>query len=129
MHCAALAGNPRGDPVDRPCAVYLPEGYESGARRYPVVVLLHAFMGSVPGWFNTSPFSPGIVDRLDALFASGAPPFLTVFPDGLTGLGGSQWIDSPGNRRMSCHEPYPPELRPATARAPGDLSVEYVRST
>lgn len=97
VHCGALAGNPRGDPVDRPCAVYLPEGYVAGAARYPVVVLLHAFMGSVPGWFNTTPFNPGILDRLDALFAAGAPPFLTVFPDGLTGLGGSQWIDSPGN--------------------------------
>jgi len=97
LHCAALAGNPRGDPVERPCAVYLPEGYQAGAARYPVVVLLHAFMGSVQGWFNTSPFAPGILDRIDALFASGAPPFLTVFPDGLTGLGGSQWIDSPGN--------------------------------
>ena len=97
MHCSALAGNPRGDPVDRPCAVYLPEAYVAGAARYPVVVLLHAFTGSVPGWFNTTPFVPGILDRLDALFAAGAPPFLAVFPDGLTGLGGSQWIDSPGN--------------------------------
>lgn len=97
LHCAALTGNPRGDPVDRPCAVYLPEGYVAGARRYPVVVLLHAFMGSVPGWFNSAPFAPGILDRLDGLFAAGAPPFLTVFPDGMTALGGSQWIDSPGN--------------------------------
>ena len=97
LHCAALTGNPRGDPVDRPCAVYLPEGYVAGARRYPVVVLLHAFMGSVPGWFNAAPFTPSILDRLDALFAAGSPPFLAVFPDGLTALGGSQWIDSPGN--------------------------------
>jgi pimeloyl-ACP methyl ester carboxylesterase len=77
--------------------VYLPEGYQEGGPGYPVVVLLHAFMGSGPGWFNIAPFAPSILDRLDALFAGGAPPFLTVFPDGLTGLGGSQWIDSPGN--------------------------------
>jgi hypothetical protein len=97
IHCTALAGNPRGDPVDRPCAVYLPEGYDSRGKRYPVVLLLHAFMGSVPGWFNSLPFTPSILDRLDSLFAAGAPPFLTVFPDGFTALGGSQWIDSPGN--------------------------------
>jgi len=97
VHCAALVGNPRGDPVDRPCAVYLPQGYDAGTDRYPVVFLLHAFMGSGPGWFNVAPFSPGILDRVDSVVASGAPPFLTVFPDGLTALGGSQWMDSPGN--------------------------------
>ncbi len=97
VHCAALVGNPRGDPVDRPCAVYLPEGYQDAGPGYPVVMLLHGYMGSGPGWFNVAPFSPSILDRLDALFAGGAPPFLTVFPDGLTALGGSQWIDSPGN--------------------------------
>jgi hypothetical protein len=97
VHCAALVANPRGDPVERPCAVYLPEGYDAGAARYPVVFLLHAFMGSGPGWFNTAPFSTGILDRIDAVLASGVPPFLTVFPDGMTALGGSQWMDSPGN--------------------------------
>jgi putative esterase len=97
VHCAALVANPRGDPDERPCAVYLPEGYDAGAGRYPVVFLLHAFMGSGPGWFNAAPFSPGILDRIDAVLASGVPPFLTVFPDGLTALGGSQWMDSPGN--------------------------------
>jgi S-formylglutathione hydrolase FrmB len=97
VHCAALAENPRGDPVDRPCAVYLPEGYDATEARFPVVVLLHAFLGSGPGWFNVAPFAPSILDRLDALFADAVPPFLTVFPDGWTSLGGSQWIDSPGN--------------------------------
>ena len=97
VHCAALVANPRGDPSDRPCAVYLPEGYDAGTSRYPVVLLLHSFMGSGPGWFNAAPFSPGILDRIDAVLAGGAPPFLTVFPDGLTALGGSQWMDSPGN--------------------------------
>ena len=97
LRCAALAGNPRGDPAERPCPVYLPEGYAPGGPRYPVVVLLHAFMGSALGWFNAAPFGPGILDRIDALFASGVPPFITVFPDGFTSLGGSQWIDSPGN--------------------------------
>jgi enterochelin esterase-like enzyme len=60
-------------------------------------MLLHAFMGSALGWFNAAPFTPGILDRIDAVFASGVPPFITVFPDGFTSLGGSQWIDSPGN--------------------------------
>jgi S-formylglutathione hydrolase FrmB len=97
LHCRALEGNPRGDPVDRSCPVYLPEGYDGSSARYPVVVLLHAFLGTALGWFNSTPFSPGILERLDRLFADGVPPFLTVFPDGWTALGCSQWIDSPGN--------------------------------
>jgi enterochelin esterase-like enzyme len=77
--------------------LYLPEGYDGSSARYPVVVLLHAFLGSALGWFNSTPFSPGILERLDRLFAEGVPPFLTVFPDGWTALGCSQWIDSLGN--------------------------------
>ena len=73
-----------------------PGGLRPGGARYPVVYFLHAFMGSALGWFNAAPFTPGILDRLDALFASGVPPVLSVFPDGWTSLGGSQWVDSPG---------------------------------
>ena len=99
-----------------------PEGYVAGARRYPVVVLLHAFMGSVLGWFNAAPFTPSILDRLDALFAAGAPPFLAVFPDGLTALGGSQWIDSPGNGA------YGTDDRPGRARPRGPHATRRSRS-
>jgi hypothetical protein len=57
IHCAALAGNARGDPVDRPCAVYLPQGYDAGSVDTGQVLLLHAFMGSAPGWLNVAPFA------------------------------------------------------------------------
>jgi S-formylglutathione hydrolase FrmB len=95
VRCAALLGNALGDPVERPCVVYLPPGYATSAERYPVVVFLHAFLGSAAGWLNVSPFSPTVPERLDALISeAGLPPCIGVFPDGWTALGGSQWANS-----------------------------------
>ncbi len=99
LTCPALAGNPLGDPVERSCAVYLPPGYATSTVRYPVVVFLHAFLGSAAGWLNVSPFSPSVPERLDALLDGGLPPCIAVFPDGWCALGGSQWANSPATGR------------------------------
>jgi len=90
----ALAGNPLGDPSRRPLLLYLPPGYERGAR-FPAVYFLHGFSGSARGWVNVTPFQPSVPERLDLLVAAGSlPPFLGVFVDGFTALGGSQWVNS-----------------------------------
>src|SRR5512143_1314140 len=92
----ALQGNPLGDPARRPLLVYLPPGYDRGGDRYPAAYFLHGFTGSAAAWTNVQPFAPTVPERLDALIASGAvPPAIGVFPDGWTGLGGTQWIDAP----------------------------------
>jgi S-formylglutathione hydrolase FrmB len=91
----ALAGNPLGDPSRRPLLAWLPPGRADG-RGLPAITFLHAFTGSARGWLNVSAFTPTVPERLDALVASGeAPPFVAVFPDGFTALGGSQWTNSP----------------------------------
>jgi S-formylglutathione hydrolase FrmB len=98
--CPALQGNARGDPVERPCVVYLPPGYAASTERYPVVLFLHAFLGSALGWLNVSPFSPTVPERLDQLISeAGLPACIAVFPDGWTALGGSQWANSVANGR------------------------------
>jgi S-formylglutathione hydrolase FrmB len=100
LRCPALEGNALGDPIERACAVYVPPGYASSKERYPVVVFLHAFLGSAAGWLNVSPFSPSVPERLDALVAdAGLPPCIAVFPDGWTALGGSQWANSAATGR------------------------------
>ena len=92
----SLRGNPLGDPPRRPLLVYLPPGYDGASDRYPVACFLHGFTGSAAGWTNVQAFAPTVPERLDALVASGAvPPAIGVFPDGWTGLGGTQWIDAP----------------------------------
>src|SRR5512142_1964705 len=98
----ALAGNALGDPARRPLLVYLPPGH--GARPLPAVYFLHGFGGSGRGWLNVSVFSPTVPERIDARIAAGElPPFVAVFPDGATGLGGTQWIDAPAVGRYQTY--------------------------
>jgi S-formylglutathione hydrolase FrmB len=96
----ALAGNPLGDDARRPCWVYVPPGYDAdpeAGRRYPAVYELQGFTGQIEGWRNRSPFRPGFVELVDALFAEDrCPPCLVVFVDAWTAVGGSQFLDSPG---------------------------------
>jgi S-formylglutathione hydrolase FrmB len=89
----ALAGNPLGDPARRLVLAWIPPG---GARDLPAVYLLHGFAGSARGWTNVSAFAPTVPERIDALVAAGElPPFVAVFPDGMTALGGTQWTNAP----------------------------------
>jgi hypothetical protein len=96
-----LAGNPLGDPADRPLEVYLPPGYDDDPeRRYPSVYVIQGYFGAVPMWHNRSPFRPTFPEAADALFASGgAPPCIVVLVDAWTAYGGSQFVDSPGTGR------------------------------
>jgi pimeloyl-ACP methyl ester carboxylesterase len=97
-----LAGNPLGDPSRRTLLVYLPPG--SDGKGLPTVTFLHGFTGSARGWLNVSLFQPTVPERIDAQVASGAlPPFVAVFPDGATRLGGTQWIDAPAVGRYQTY--------------------------
>jgi pimeloyl-ACP methyl ester carboxylesterase len=97
----ALAGNPLGDPARRPLLVWVPPG---GGAGLPAVYFLHGFSGSARGWTNVSAFQPTVPERIDALVASGAlPPFVAVFPDGFTALGGTQWMDAPAVGRYQTY--------------------------
>jgi S-formylglutathione hydrolase FrmB len=95
LDAPALRGNPLGDPSRRPLLALLPPGRADG-RGLPAVYFLHGFTGSARGWLNVSAFSPTVPERIDALAAAGElPPFVAVFVDGFTALGGSQWTNSP----------------------------------
>jgi S-formylglutathione hydrolase FrmB len=93
-----LAGNPLGDPADRPLLVYLPPGYDADpGRRYPTLYVLQGYTGFVTTWWNRQAFRPSYPERVDALFAAGeTPPCIVVFVDAWTAYGGSQFVDSPG---------------------------------
>src|ERR671929_2183544 len=102
---ALLAGNPLGDPAERPVEVYVPPGYDDDPeRRYPSVYVIQGYTGTVPMWHNRSPFRPTFPEAADALFAGGgAPPCVVVFVDAWTSYGGSQFVDSPGTGRYHSH--------------------------
>ncbi len=96
-----LGGNPLGDPPRRPLYVYSAPGDASEAtRRVPSVYLLQGFGGQLDEWLARSAPAPTIVERLDAMFASGScPPAVIVFVDAWTSRGGSQFLNSTSTGR------------------------------
>jgi len=62
-------------------SVYLPDGYLTSNRSYPVLYLLHGMMDNYTGWVNH-----GEVNRIasEAIARGAAPEMIIVMPDGLT---------------------------------------------
>lgn len=96
-----LAGNPLGDPSDRPLWVYLPPGVErDSADRYPTVYMIQGFTGQVDAWANRVFREPTMIERLDGLFAAPSiPRAIVVLVDAWTSYGGSQFINSTSTGR------------------------------
>lgn len=99
-----LLGNPLGDRAERRVPVYLPEGYDSSDRRYPVVYLLTGFGSRGSMFLNESAWEENVPERLDRLISSGAiRPLIVVMPDCMTRLGGSQYLNSAATGRYEDH--------------------------
>ncbi len=92
-----LEGNPLGDSPLRHVPVYLPPGYDAeGGRRYPVLYALAGFNGSGRSYLNWDWYQPDLPTRLNRLIEGGGmPPVVVVMVDGMTRLGGNQYVDSP----------------------------------
>ena len=66
----------------------------------PSVFVIQGFLGQVDMWANRFPFELTMLERLDALFASGdCPPAVVVFVDAWTSYGGSQFLNSSSTGR------------------------------
>jgi enterochelin esterase family protein len=91
-----LKGNPLGDPNRRRFPVYLPPDYESSPdKRYPVIFGLTGFTGSGVSYLNRRFLFPAQDEILDDLILNrGMPGVIYVFPDCITALGGSQYVNS-----------------------------------
>jgi hypothetical protein len=111
LESRVLAGNPLGDPTDRPLWVYVPPGYDESDERYPSVYVIQGYTGQAVMWWNRSPFRESYPAAVDRLFASGeAPPTVVVYVDAWTAYGGSQFVDSPGTGKYHtylCEEVVP----------------------
>ncbi|WP_283138189.1 alpha/beta hydrolase [Rhizohabitans arisaemae] len=98
IESTVLRDNPLGDPHERPIWVYLPPGYDTSDRRYPVVYTIQGFTGHVMMWANRAPWRQPYPELADGVFARGeAPPAIVVYVDCWTRLGGSQYVDSHGH--------------------------------
>lgn len=93
VHAPCLEGNPWGDPARRDVFVHTPA---QAVGPLPVVLALPAFAGTGEGLLARGLTDEPLSTRCDRLFAAGCPPFLTVLPDTMTSVGGSQYVDSPG---------------------------------
>jgi enterochelin esterase family protein len=71
-----------------PYAIYLPDGYEEGDARYPVLFLLHGLGGDENDWVTGGRLGP----TLDGLIAAGAVPGMIVVAPG---MGDSWYVDNP----------------------------------
>ncbi len=91
---ALLAGNALGDPHARQIPVYLPPGYDAEDADYPVLYALAGFTGSAASFLNYDWYQENLPARLDRLIAEGMPPVIVVMVDGMTRLGGNQYVDS-----------------------------------
>lgn len=92
---ALLQGNPLGDAHVRRVPVYLPPGYDAGQDDYPVLYALAGFTGSAASYMNYDWYQESLPARLDRLIgAEGMPPVAVVMVDGMTRIGGNQYVDS-----------------------------------
>jgi enterochelin esterase-like enzyme len=74
--------------------VYLPQGYSSSARRYPVLYLLHGFPGRPLAFIET--VQMGVVD--DVFTAKRHEPVILVMPFGSTGtFTDEEWVNGVGS--------------------------------
>lgn len=100
---AVLAGNPLGDPADRPLWVSVPAGWD-GVTALPVVYVVQGYTGQLSMWRNRQPFRRTPLEAVDDLLADPAmPPVLVVHVDAWTSLGGSQLLDSPSLGRYASY--------------------------
>jgi hypothetical protein len=91
-----LAGNPLGDPPQRPLYVYSSPGAAAGgADGVPCVFVLQGYTGQLDAWLAHDAFEPSGIERLDAMFAAGdCPEGVVAFVDAWTSLGGAQFLNS-----------------------------------
>jgi enterochelin esterase family protein len=88
-----LAGNPLGDTTRRRIPVWLPDAHD-GRERLPVLFALAGFTGTGRSFLNHDWWSESLPDLLDRLGREGMAPVVVVMVDGMTAVGGNQYIDS-----------------------------------
>ena len=111
IYATSLEGNLLGDPVKRAMNIYLPPGYDTTTRNYPVIYLMHTGGGN-ERFYSHNEFPPmlestgmftkpqdfpakGFAWLIDSLIDVGdIGPMIIVMPDINTSYGGSFCINS-----------------------------------
>ena len=67
-----LQGNLPGDPTERRIPVYLPPGYATSDKRYPVVYVLAGHGSSGVTYLNSPTWGESFPEKMDRLITTGA---------------------------------------------------------
>lgn len=95
-----LKGNALGDPHIRTFPIYLPPQYEDATdERYPVIFGLEGFGGGGMTQLGRRFLFQAKDEMLDTLHEGGMPAVIYVFPDCITSLAGSQYVNSTATGR------------------------------
>jgi enterochelin esterase family protein len=100
-----LRRNPLGDPHLRSIPIYLPPSYFlEPERSFPVIYVLSGFAGRGTMMLNDALWSESIDRRVERLIRrKRMVETIVVMPDGATGYGGSQYLNSVANGRYEDH--------------------------
>jgi S-formylglutathione hydrolase FrmB len=99
-----LKNNPLGDAPLRSHIVYLPPGYDDTDGDYPVVYCLAGFTGTSWSFVGYDAFTPNMPARFERLVEEAeCPPAILVMVDGMTAVGGNQYINSAAVGRWADH--------------------------
>lgn len=95
VYSEGIEGNLLGDSPYRNVTIYLPPGYESSGKHYPVVYLLHGFQGDNKSWFGSGNTDVDLEPVLNDLINTGTiEPMIVVSPDSHNRFLGSWYLNS-----------------------------------
>ena len=90
INARSLQNNPMGDPWVRPILTLTPS--PGDAQPFRTLYVLHGSTVGIETWFDNHGETIRTIDRINTELAD---PYLVVFPDAQTSVGGSQYFDSP----------------------------------
>lgn len=91
----ALKSNPWNDPYLRDLWVYTPKGYDEGSQSYPILIFLPSYGSTGESMFARGLTNISMTSRLDRVLASENLGCIAVFPDVMSTLVGTQYLNSP----------------------------------
>jgi S-formylglutathione hydrolase len=95
IYSPSVEGNLLGDSPNRKVTIYLPPGYDSSDKHYPVIYLLHGYKGNNKLWFGTGYAKVNLEPIMNDLINDKIiEPMILVSPDSYNRFGGSWYINS-----------------------------------
>jgi S-formylglutathione hydrolase len=95
VYSPSIEGNLLGDSPGRNVTIYLPPGYETSDKHYPVIYLLHGYTGDNRLWFEKRPGEVNLEPIMNDLINNKTiEPMILVSPDSYNRFGGSWYINS-----------------------------------